>query len=245
MNMFPIRNLITPTARQRLHRLVRPAVLALGPVRRRTPLSRHWGFDRGVPVDRYYIERFLQDRAGDIRGRVLEVKDSTYTNRFGTEVSQRDVLDIDAANPHATIVADLEGMDAPCGGQFDCFILTQTLQMIYDTRRAIRQAHRLLRPGGTLLVTVPALSRLMVPDYWRFTAASCVRLFGDVFGTDQVTVAAHGNVLTAVAFLHGMALEELTRDQLNADDEMFPLVITVRAVKAGDGGAASPTRTPR
>lgn len=225
--------LLPMTVQPRLRRLLRPAMLALGPARRRTPLSRHWGFDRGVPVDRYYIERFMRDCAGDIRGRVLEIKDSAYTDRFGANVVRRDVLDIDSTNPHATIIADLEGADAPGGGEFDCFILTQTLQMIYDTRRAIAQAHRLLRPGGTLLVTVPTLSRLTAPDYWRFTAASCARLFGDVFGPGQVTVAAHGNVLTAVAFLHGMALEELTVGQLDADDAMFPLVITVRAVKAG------------
>jgi len=224
------KDLIPRSARHRLRRLLRPAIL--GTARRTTPLSRHWGFDRGTPVDRYYIEQFLERHAADIRGRVLEVKDSTYTDQFGTAVTQRDVLDIDPLNPLATIVADLTAAEEVASNQFDCFILTQTLQMIYDTHAALRHAHRLLRPGGTLLVTVPAISRLTKPDFWRFTPAACVNLFGDVFGPGNVTVAGRGNVLTSVAFLEGMAHQELTRRELESDDEMFPMIVTVRAVKS-------------
>jgi SAM-dependent methyltransferase len=159
------------------------------------------------------------------------VKDRGYMDRFGTAVTQRDVLDIDSSNQHATIVADLTAADHVDADQFDCFILTQTLQMIYDTRAAIRHAHRMLRPGGTLLATVPAVSRLTDPDFWRFTPAACSRLFGEVFGRPNVSVEGHGNVLTSVAFLEGMACEELKRHALDINDPMFPLVVTVRAVK--------------
>jgi hypothetical protein len=216
-------------ARQRLRRLLRPALL--GSLRRTAPLSGEWGFDRGMPVDRYYIERFLQQHAADIRGRVLEVKDSAYSNRFGIP-ARTDVLDINPANPHATVVADLAAADHVPGEQFDCFILTQTLQLIYDVHAAIGHAHRLLRPGGTLLVTVPSTSRLAEPDYWRFTPAVCERLFGDVFGRENVAVTGHGNVLTNVAFLEGMAWQELSQRELDAYDELFPMLVTVRAVRA-------------
>src|ERR1044071_9523598 len=89
--------------RQRLRRFARPAWL--GSLHRTTPLSDHWGFDRGTPLDRYYIGRFLEEHRQDIHGRVLEVKDSNYTDRYGVGVQRRDVLDIDPSNPHATIVA--------------------------------------------------------------------------------------------------------------------------------------------
>ena len=49
----------------------------------RLQLSRDFGFDRGTPIDRYYIESFLSTHASDIRGHVLEVADNTYTRRFG------------------------------------------------------------------------------------------------------------------------------------------------------------------
>ena len=63
--------------RQRLRRFVRPAFL--GTLRRTRPLSNDFGYDRGTPVDRYYIERFLAQHRSDVRGRVLEVKEPIYT----------------------------------------------------------------------------------------------------------------------------------------------------------------------
>ena len=224
----------TRRLRQRVRRLVRPA--RLGTLRRTQPLSDDFGFDRGTPVDRYYIERFLARHRSDVRGRVLEVKEPTYTKRFGTEVHRCDILDLDASNSLATLVADLaEGNGLPADS-FNCFILTQTLQLIYRADAAVRHAHRVLQPGGVLLATLPAVSRLayrpeVAPDYWRFTAAACSRLFGEAFGPDHVTVRAHGNMLTCIAFLAGMAIEELKRAELETDDPLFPLVVTVRAVK--------------
>ena len=224
----------TRRLRQRVRRLVRPA--RLGALRRTQPLSDDFGFDRGTPVDRYYIERFVARHRADVRGRVLEVKEPMYTKQLGTDVQRSDVLDLDASNPRATFVADLAEVDELPADCFNCFILTQTLQLIYRADAAVRHAHRVLRPGGVLLATVPAVSRLayrpeIAPDYWRFTAAGCSRLFGEAFGPDHVTVRAHGNMLTCIAFLAGMAIEELKRTELETDDPLFPLIVTVRAVK--------------
>jgi hypothetical protein len=224
-----------PRLRQRLRRLAQPAWL--GTLRRTDPLSASWGRDRGTPVDRYYIEHFLEAHRQDIRGRVLEVRDSTYTGRYGGELARRDVLDIDPSNRCATIVADLAAAHGIRADQFDCFILTQTLQFIYDVRAALQHARRILRPGATLLATLPAISRVdrrQSGDYWRFTAASCARLFGEVFGEQHVQVQSYGNVLAAIAFLAGMAHEELSRRELMAYDEFFPVIITVRARKPAE-----------
>jgi SAM-dependent methyltransferase len=208
----------------------------LGTIRRTTPLSDHWGRDRGTPLDRYYIEHFLAGASNVIRGGVLEVMNADYTRRFGTAVERSDVLDIDPANPAATIVADLANADDIPSETFDCFILTQTLQYIYDIRSAVGHAHRILRPGGTLLCTVPTVSRIarrqLQSEYWRFTEAACSRLFGDVFAGGVVEVRSHGNVLTAVAFLVGMAREELSSRELDRDDPFFPVIVTVQARKA-------------
>jgi SAM-dependent methyltransferase len=220
--------------RRWLERLRRPAWL--GTIRKTAPLSDHWGRDRGTPVDRYYIERFLADERSAIRGRVLEVMNADYTERFGADVARKDVLDIDPANEAATMVADLAAADSVPSDLFDCFILTQTLQYIYDVKAAVEHAHRILRPGGTLLCTVPSVSRIarleLESEYWRLTPAACSRLFGDVFAGGDVGVKAHGNVLTAVAFLVGMAAEELTRSELDHNDPFFPLLVTIRATKA-------------
>jgi SAM-dependent methyltransferase len=159
-----------------------------------------------------------------------------YTCRFGAAVERSDVLDIDPTNPSATIVADLANADDVASETFDCFILTQTLQYIYDLRSAVEHAHRILRPGGTLLCTVPTVSRIarreLDSEYWRLTTAGCARLFGDVFAGGVVEVRARGNVLSAVAFLVGMAREELSSRELDRDDPFFPVIVTVRATKA-------------
>jgi SAM-dependent methyltransferase len=219
--------------RKRLQRVRHPAWL--GTIRRTKPLSDHYGRDRGTPVDRYYIEQFLAAERAAIRGRVLEVMNRDYTVRFGAEVDSSDVLDIDPRNPDATIVGDLTSADAVPTGSFDCFILTQTLQYIYDLEAAVAHAHRILGPGGTVLCTVPVVSRIdrreLGSEYWRLTAAACSRLFGDIFHPDSVAVRARGNVLAAVAFLVGMAAEELSTRELERDDPFFPLVVTVRATK--------------
>jgi SAM-dependent methyltransferase len=220
--------------RRRLARLVRPAWL--GTLHRTTPLSDHWGMERGTPIDRHYIWRFLDAHRDDIHGHVLEVKDSAYVEMFGEAVTRVDVLDMDQTNSGATIVADLGAADAIPSDEFDCIVLTQTLQFIFDVTAAIGHLHRMLRPGGVLLTTVPSITktdRLLVnKDYWRFTMPTCRRLFGDMFGADHVEVDSYGNVRTAVAFLMGMAQEELSRDELDTRDDRFPVLITVRAVKA-------------
>jgi SAM-dependent methyltransferase len=233
--MSPSHSSSPPSLALRLRRLLEPAWR--GTLWRTQPVSAEWGFDRGTPVDRHFIERFLAANAADIRGRALEVANSDYLRRFGTSVEAMDVLDIDASNPRATIVADLTRADHIPSNSFDCIVLTQTLHIIYDLRAAIAHVHRILRPGGVLLVTVPAVSKISASlgpdrDYWRFTPGSVARLFGTAFGTD-VTVRSYGNVLAAVAFLSGLAAEDLDASELAIDDELFPVIVSVRARKAG------------
>ena len=123
-----------------------------------TPFSRKWGFDRGTPIDRVYIERFLESHANDVSGSCLEVLNAAYTDRFGgARVSRADVLDIDPANIHATIVADLGEPESLPAHRFDCIIFTQTLHLIPDMHAALVNVWQALRPGGVLLVTVPAM----------------------------------------------------------------------------------------
>jgi SAM-dependent methyltransferase len=226
-------SLRSPELRRRIQRLFRPAWL--GTLRRTTPLSDHWGFDRGLPIDRYFIQRFLAENSRDIRGHVLEIKNNAYTQAFGTAVVSSDVLDIDPANSLATIRADLAAASSVPSTRFDCFILTQTLQFVYDARAAVSHAHRILRHGGVLLATVPSIIRmdreLAHTDYWRFTVPSCRALIAEFFEPERITIRAHGNVLSGIAFLSGMAAEELRADELAAVDPRFPVVICVRAVK--------------
>jgi SAM-dependent methyltransferase len=220
------------TLKQDVRRVLNP--LRLGVLNRRRPLS-EWGWRRGTPVDRVYIERFLADHREDIRGRVLEIKDSAYTLRFGVGVTRPDVLDIDPGNPSATIVSDLVDLGDDVRDTFDCVILTQTLQLVSDPVRAIASAHSVLRPGGVLLATVPTITRADRSydediDRWRFTGAGCRQLFGSVFGP-AMSVHSYGNVLVAISFLAGVAAEELTDKDLWDSDPDYEVLVAIRAVK--------------
>lgn len=209
-------------------------------LRRVTPISRDFGWDRGLPIDRYYIEKFLQKQSQDIRGRVLEIQNNNYTHKFGgAQVAQSDVLDIDEKNPQASIIADLTSAEQIPSDTFDCIVCTQTLLLIYDLRAAIRTLYRILKPNGVLLVTIPGGSHKIcrdemqrVGDYWRFTSLSAQRLFEEAFQSGNVEVGTFGNVLTAIAFLHGLATRELRRDELEYHDPDYEVTITVRAVKS-------------
>jgi SAM-dependent methyltransferase len=221
------------TFRRWLQRWLVPAWL--GSLRSTKPLSADWGFDRGRPVDRYYIESFLEQHRDDVHGHVLEILSSDYADKFGAVIERVDILDIDPKNRLATVVADLAAADSIDESSFDCFILTQTLQFIFDVKSAIAHAYRILRPGGILLATVPAVSRIAedgYTDYWRFTPASCARLFADTFGAEHITITVYGNVLSAVAFLEGMACEEFSKRDLDVFDKRFPVILAIRAVKA-------------
>ena len=213
--------------------------IRFGNLRRVTPFSRDWGYNRGQPIDRYYIEKFLSFRSEDIRGHVLEFKDSNYTVKFGgSRVTKSDVLHKTGGNPKATIVADLTIENNLPDNTFDCIICTQTLQFVYDVKSAITTLHRILKPYGILLVTVPTVSQIsradmeLWGDYWRFTSLSTRLLFEEVFPSSNVTVRAFGNVLATTAFLYGLASEDLKRKELDYVDPDQEFLIAVRAVKA-------------
>ncbi len=207
-------------------------------LRRLEPVSRVFGLDRGTPIDRYYIERFLERHAGDVRGRVLEVAEDTYTRRFGgSRVAKADILYSPPGHPRATLVADLAMPTSLPADVFDCIILTQTLLCIYDGRATLANCLQALKPDGVLLATFPGISQISRydmdrwGDYWRFTTRSAARLFGEFFSSDRMSVAAYGNVLAAVAFLHGLAMEDIQPHELDYCDPDYELLITVRAVK--------------
>lgn len=206
--------------------------------RRIEPVSRVFGFDRGVCIDRYYIERFLASESRCIGGRVLEIAENTYTRRFGGDrVTRSDVLHVVPGNRKATLVGDLAGGEGLPDDAFDCVILTQTLQHIYDTRAVVRTLHRILKPGGAVLATFPGISQISRydmdrwGDFWRFTTLSARRLFEEVFPPEGVRVESHGNVLVAVAFLHGLATRELEESELQHHDPDYPVLITLRATR--------------
>jgi SAM-dependent methyltransferase len=205
---------------------------------RAVPVSTDFGWDRGTPIDRYYIENFFRKNAGLIRGRVLEVGGSSYSRRFSEGKAESfSVLNVAPDNNETTIVGDLADRSGLPANAFDCFICAQTFQYIFELRDAVEGAHHLLKPGGVLLSTVPGISQISRKDserygeYWRFTRDSIDRLFRPVF-SGGVEVSSFGNVLAATAFLQGVALEDLPDPALLEEaDDYYQMIIAIVARK--------------
>jgi SAM-dependent methyltransferase len=211
------------------------------------PLSDHYGLDRGTPVDRWYIERFLSTRRRVIHGAVLEVQDDIYTTRFGEDRVRRSiVVDIDATNPNATLIADLQLPGALPPDSYDCIILTQTLHLLRRPGVCVANCFAALRPGGVLLATAPSVSRVSPRypenDFWRFTPSGLAELFSRHWRSN-LTVSGLGQSPNMHGLPPGEVVEDLPEVALNDHDPRFPLTVSVEATKTSSPGPTSNTRT--
>jgi glycosyltransferase involved in cell wall biosynthesis/SAM-dependent methyltransferase len=213
-----------------------PGKVNMGDLDRTSPFSVEFGYDRGGPIDRYYIENFLSQHASEIKGRVMEIGDNTYTHRFGRDkVLQIDVLNLEES-PNATFVGDLSNAPHLPTNAFDCIILAQTLHLIYDYKAALQTCYRILKPGGTLLLTVPGISQIDHDQWekywlWSFTKRSIEQILSEVFLGIPAIVKSYGNVIVASAFLYGLGAPELNKHQLDYYDSHYQLVICAAVKK--------------
>ncbi|PWS33280.1 class I SAM-dependent methyltransferase [Pedobacter paludis] len=211
--------------------------ISWGDFDRTEPFSNVFGFDRGGPVDRYYIDNFLASEADSIFGNVLEVADNAYTLKYGgNRVIKSDVLHVNKDAPGATYIADLSKADSLPSDYFDCIILTQTLQFIFDYSSALKHCYRMLKKGGSLLVTVPGISPIERGEWhkswlWSFNEALINKIFTEICSESSLEIKGYGNVYAAVSFLHGVGLDEVDKTKLDIRDNSFDVIISIRLTK--------------
>lgn len=229
-------------ARRRITEVAQPLIrrpVRFGSLRRLEPVSREFGFDRGQPIDRYYIERFLERHAASVRGHVLEIGTGMYTKKFGGDrVAASEVLHLEEWKPGVTVVGDLTDPSLQLeDAHYDCIILTQVLHFIFDVPAALRNVNRLLRPGGALLLTEPGITAISRRDserwgdFWRFTSQSIEGLLARELPGARCEVRADGNVLAAAAFLYGIAAGELKESELDHRDPDYEVILSAVARK--------------
>lgn len=211
-------------------------------------ITRNFGFDRGLPIDRFYISRFLDKYRHLIKGDVLEVAERTYTLSFGASGSRAWVLNYSPTDSgrdetELTVTGTLTDINSLPSSAFDSFICTQTLNSIFELGKAVQTIRDLLRPGGVALVTLPGLAQMSSydnerwGDFWRFTPASAKRLFTEVFKEkgDSVEVCEFGNLVAAIGLLRGAAVEDLPDlTLLQHNDPDYPVVTGVVVRKSAD-----------
>ena len=201
------------------------------------PVSRRFGFDRGLPIDRAYIEDFLEKHRDVITGNVLEIAANDYTLKFAHEPFSSHVLHVMSGNPNATLVGNLETGENIPADYFDCMVITQTLAFVFDMHGFLRNCHRALKPGGVLLLTNPSISPVSRydmdrwGDYWRFTDLSMKKLLELYFPPEKIEVVSYGNYYAAAAYLSGKAVEEIRRSRLFPADPDYPVNICAAARK--------------
>lgn len=199
---------------------------------KRTPLNYDFGFSRGTPIDRYYIDDFLNKNKSLIRGDVLEIAENTYTKKFGSleRVEHSWILHVDAQGKNI-IHGDFETGEGIQPNSMDCIILTQTLPFMYHLESAVKNIYGMLKKDGSLLVTVAGLCQISRydmdrwGDYWRFTDLSLRKLMESVAEPEKIDICTYGNVKSACALLYGAASEELAEEDLKYSDPDYQVSI--------------------
>jgi SAM-dependent methyltransferase len=220
-----------------------------GNLRRDRPFSRRAG-DRGTPIERFYSDRFVAEHGGAVRGHVLEVGSDRCARAHGRDVRRVDVVDIATDNRRATIVADLADAGSLPADTFDCAIAAHVLQFVPDVPAALANLWQSVRPGGCLLVTVPALGRCAPSaegtESWRFLEPGLRHAVGVACRPtpEAVTVRSYGNLRTAIAALAGIAAGELRAHELDTDSPEYPVVLGLALTKPSDAATASTGAAP-
>jgi hypothetical protein len=203
-----------------------------GNLRRLRPFSDHFGFERGTPVDRFYLHRFLASNADKIRGAVLEIQRSDYTSKYGVSITESHSLDI-SPQFEPTYLCDLADAHVVTSDRYDCFLLPNTLNVLRDISSCLREMVRVVRPGGSVLAAAACLGPFMTeaPDYWRMGVAGWSELATQCWNGHDWVVEGHGNLIAASAAMMGLAHEELNTRELEFQDDRYPILVTLSCTK--------------
>ncbi len=112
-----IERLLGPRGIMRLRRFARGQERPRwGNLRRLAPFSTRYGFDRGTPVDRYYLDRFLDGHRSLITGQVLEIQTDGHARRYGRDLERIDTVDI-SGEFRPTYLCDLASSGVTAGAK--------------------------------------------------------------------------------------------------------------------------------
>jgi SAM-dependent methyltransferase len=151
-------------------------------------------------VRRRYLDRDLAAESGHLRGRVLEIGCGRLGRR-GRYTPPREgitawiLVDRDPArSPH---VCGDAGRLPILASVVDAVVCLEVLEYAWEPAAVLVEIRRLLKPGGTLLLSTPFLHRADADDdYWRFTEPALRRLLHES-GFVVIHCLAQGGALAA------------------------------------------------
>jgi SAM-dependent methyltransferase len=160
----------------------------------------------------YAVRRPLLDwlRAQDVRGqRVLDVGagDRPYRSLFPDAVA----FDL-PGNPHAELHGQIDAIPVE-DASFDVALCLQVLEHVPDPGAAVRELHRVVRPGGRVLLSTHGVYPFHPnpDDLWRWTSQGLERLFLTKAEWSSVTVRPGAGTALTLAMLNAHVLDLLCK----------------------------------
>jgi SAM-dependent methyltransferase len=156
------------------------------------------------------LERLARDLRVPQNGRVLDYgsADAPY-RRFFSERTEFVTADL-PGNPHAAIELTHDGSVPVRDGGFDAVLSTQVLEHVQDPSHYLAECFRVLRPGGTMLLSTHGVFSYHPDpvDYWRWTSLGLRRIVTDAgFEIERfigiIGLAATGIQLLQDSFIYG------------------------------------------
>jgi len=177
------------------------------------------GADKRKPYRSYYnwslrepLARWLEQEGRTAAGlRVLDVGcgDKPYEPYFATA---REYVGVDIDNPHADVSAPAEELPFE-DASFDLVLCIQLLEHVDDPGRAVRELHRVAKPGGRVLAATHG-SYVYHPgpaDHWRWTHTGLRRLFEGAGDWRSVEVEPGAGTAAALGLLVALYVDQVAQ----------------------------------
>lgn len=202
-----------------------------GDFKRQIPFCPQFGNLRGIPIDRYYLDKFIEAIHNEISGVTLEIAgDKANPERFKlTNVTSYVTLNLEGKD--ADIIGDAHDPKAVDKGSLDTVLLFNVLEHCERPWVVVENIYNWLKPGGQVFCMVPSAQRVhrQPQDYWRIFPDAMNSLF---VRFPRRKLYVYGNPLTTLAAYYGIAHEELSREELDYYHEDYPVANCIHAQKA-------------
>jgi SAM-dependent methyltransferase len=157
----------------------------------------------GISYRRRLLDRDLEEATSSLRGLVLDLGGEWQSRRGTFRPPERADLrwlciNLDRAVA-PDIVADVAAIPTATA-RADAVVCTEVLEHLPDPQQVLAEAHRLLRPSGQLILSMPFLVPVHADpfDYQRYTAFKLERLLRET-GFTAIDIQPQGLYFTVLA----------------------------------------------
>jgi SAM-dependent methyltransferase len=202
-----------------------------GDLKRKLPFCSQFGHFRGNPIDRYYLDRFIDEIRSEVKGVTLEIGGSRSNRELYRFKNTTSYLAMDLSGPDLDIAGDAHDPNVVEKESMDTILLFNVLEHCERPWVVADNIYQWLKPQGQVFCMVPTAQRVhRVPqDYWRILPDALNSIFSR-FPRRKLYV--YGNPLTTIAANYGIAAEELTREELDCHHENYPVANCIHAQKS-------------